>query len=82
MPPMAFTGTVIKQGFINKTVTVTVRRQFLHKRTGKARRSTFLLLPIGLTPRDAQILIKLKKFLVHDEENSALPLCYLLVVGL
>ncbi|KAI0037060.1 hypothetical protein K488DRAFT_26676, partial [Vararia minispora EC-137] len=53
MPPMSFIGTVTKQGFMDKTVTVTVRRQFLHKKTGK-------------------LLVKGKKFLVHDERNQLL----------
>ncbi|KAF8807707.1 nucleic acid-binding protein [Phlegmacium glaucopus] len=35
MPPMAFNGIVTKAGFMNKTATVTVSRQIIHKLTGK-----------------------------------------------
>ncbi|EIW86831.1 hypothetical protein CONPUDRAFT_95732 [Coniophora puteana RWD-64-598 SS2] len=44
MPPMAFTGTVTKVGFMNKTATVTVSRWIIHKITGKRiERSTKIL---------------------------------------
>lgn len=35
MPPMAFTGIVTKVGCMNKTATVTVYRNVIHKITGK-----------------------------------------------
>ncbi|KAF8445826.1 hypothetical protein L210DRAFT_22381 [Boletus edulis BED1] len=35
MPPMAFTGIVTKVGCMNKTATVTVYRNVIHKVTGK-----------------------------------------------
>ena len=41
MPPMAFTGIVTKVGFMNKTATVTVFRNVIHKVTGKVN-SSFL----------------------------------------
>lgn len=37
MPPMSFNGIVTKAGFMNKTATVTVSRQIIHKLTGKVR---------------------------------------------
>ncbi|KAI6153721.1 hypothetical protein BKA82DRAFT_4093335 [Pisolithus tinctorius] len=44
MPPMAFTGTVTKVGWMNKTATVTVSRFVIHKVTGKRiERSTKIL---------------------------------------
>lgn len=35
MPPMLFTGIVTKVGCMNKTATVTVYRNVIHKITGK-----------------------------------------------
>ncbi|KAI0070099.1 nucleic acid-binding protein, partial [Panus rudis PR-1116 ss-1] len=35
MPPMAFTGTVAKVGFMNKTATVFVTRWMVHPKTKK-----------------------------------------------
>jgi ribosomal protein S17 len=38
--PMQLKGIVTKVGFMNKTATVTVTRQVVHKRTGKVRSSS------------------------------------------
>ncbi|KAI0337262.1 nucleic acid-binding protein [Trametopsis cervina] len=51
MPPASFMGLVTKCGAMNKTVTVTVSRTIVHKKTGKE-------------------LLRTKKFLTHDENNT------------
>ena len=70
MPPMAFNGIVTKAGVMNKTVTVTVSRQIIHKLTGKVR--PYRTLNLKPDPRVQQIE-RSKKYLVHDEFNRPWP---------
>jgi small subunit ribosomal protein S17 len=68
MPPMAFIGVVTKVGFMNKTATVTVSRNVLHKITGKVRT---VIPPVifCLFRACIQRIERRKKFLAHDEHN-------------
>lgn len=70
MPPMAFTGSVSKVGFMNKTATVTVSRFVTHPKVGKV---CLALYSVHVSSsRCIQRLERTKKYLTHDEKNGAL----------
>ncbi|EJD38162.1 hypothetical protein AURDEDRAFT_129034 [Auricularia subglabra TFB-10046 SS5] len=71
MPPMQLIGRVAKAGRMVKTVTVTVDRLVVHKRTLKARAPARCSLPfITVCLRAAQRIKRTKNYLVHDESDS------------
>ena len=67
MSPMFFTGIVTKAGCMNKTATVTVYRNIIHKLTGKVR-----LPPNDLWGRINTLkrIERTTKILTHDEKNG------------
>ena len=70
MPPMAFTGTVSRVGFMHKTATVTVTRWTVHPRTKKVCRCISIHTIPYLTHIVLQRMEKRTKLLVHDDKNS------------
>lgn len=68
MPPMQLIGRVSKAGKMTRTVTVTVDRLVVHKRTLKAR-SRFFASRARSHTSSAQRMKRTKNYLVHDEGN-------------
>ncbi|KAH0838214.1 hypothetical protein J3R83DRAFT_6469 [Lanmaoa asiatica] len=65
MPPMAFAGIVTKVGCMNKTATVTVYRNVIHKITGKVIAPKYLCISFDSLKR----IERTTKILTHDENN-------------